>query len=65
MSDETIIESIASDVHDIFATLEYKEVLDEKKLAAQKALETRRRIEALKEERELKKYLADFMDTMD
>ncbi len=60
MPDETTIESLASDVHDIFANIEYKEALKEKKLAAQKALEARRRIEALQEERELEKYLADF-----
>ena len=60
MSDEIIIDDIKGDVHDILANIEYREALSEKKKAAQKALEARRRIEALQEERELEKYLADF-----
>ena len=60
MSDENNIDSLQEQLHDIVADLDHESQAIDKQEADRRALEARRRIEALKEERQLEKDLADF-----
>lgn len=60
MSDENNIDSLQEQLHDIVADLDHADQASDKQEADRRALEARRRIEALKEERQLEKDLADF-----
>ncbi len=65
MSDENNIDSLQEQLHDIVADLEQANQESDKQAADRRALEARRRIEALKEERQLEKDLADFSYDLD
>lgn len=60
MSDENNIDSLQEQLHDIVADLDHADQASDKQEADRRALEARRRIEALREERQLEKDLADF-----
>ena len=60
MSDENNIDSLQEQLHDIVADLDHESQAIDKQEADRRALEARRRIEALREERQLEKDLADY-----
>ena len=60
MSDENNIDSLQEQLHDIVADLDHASQASDKQEADRRALEARRRIEALREERQLEKDLADY-----
>ena len=60
MSDENNIDSLQEQLHDIVADLDHANQANDKQEAERRALEARRRIEALTEERQLEKDLADY-----
>lgn len=60
MSDENNIDSLQEQLHDIAADLDHANQASEKQEADRRALEARRRIEALREDRQLEKDLADY-----
>ena len=65
MSDENNIDSLQEQLHDIVADLDHESQAIDKQEADRRALEARRRIEALREERQLEKDLADFSYAFD
>lgn len=60
MSDENNTDSLQEQLHDIVADLDHADQASDKQEADRRALEARRRIEALREERQLEKDLADY-----